>query len=270
MNTLRLDARGAEVGLLQQRLTRSGYPVDVTHVFDEQTEQAVIALQRAAGLVVDGVAGKNTNAFLATGMRDPKHITDADIERAADTLGVPTACVRAVCAVESRGSGFLPDGRPVILFERHVMFRQLVKHRDKGTASLYAASFPNIVSMSAGGYQGGAAEYVRLDLAARIDAAAAYESASWGAFQVMGFHWQRLGYSSVDAFVAAMETSEGAQFDAFVRFVAADAGLLAALKGRKWAAFAKGYNGPDYARNLYDAKLAQAYARFTADAKAAA
>ncbi|WP_175815551.1 N-acetylmuramidase domain-containing protein [Burkholderia diffusa] len=270
MNTLRLDARGAEVGLLQQRLTRAGYPVDVTHVFDEQTEQAVIALQRAAGLVVDGVAGKNTYAFLATGMRDPKHMTDADIARGADTLGVPIACVRAVCAVESRGSGFLSDGRPVILFERHVMYRRLVEHAGPGDAVHYSLLYPNVVNKLAGGYQGGAAEYVRLDMAARLDAAAAYESASWGAFQVMGFHWERLGYSSVDAFVAAMETSEGAHLDSFVRFVAADAGLLAALKGRKWAAFAKGYNGSDYARNLYDAKLAQAYARFAADEKATA
>jgi hypothetical protein len=29
-----------------------------------------------------------------------------------------------------------------------------------------------------------------------------------------------------------------------------------------WAAFAKGYNGPGYAKNAYDVKLAQAYAKF--------
>ncbi|MCQ0033125.1 N-acetylmuramidase domain-containing protein [Burkholderia glumae] len=88
-------------------------------------------------------------------------------------------------------------------------------------------------------------------------------------FQVMGYHWKRLGYASVDEFVARMETSEGDQLDGFVRFVAADSSLLSALKNRKWAAFAKGYNGPDYARNLYDAKLAQAYERY-AGTKAAA
>ena len=86
----------------------------------------------------------------------------------------------------------------------------------------------------------------------------------------MGYHWRRLGYSSIDDFVARMENSEADQLDAFVRYVAADAGLLSALKGRKWAALAKGYNGPDYARNLYDAKLAQAYLKYAEPTKAAA
>ncbi|WP_328515044.1 N-acetylmuramidase domain-containing protein [Ralstonia pseudosolanacearum] len=39
--------------------------------------------------------------------------------------------MRAVNEVESRGSGFLPDGRPVILFERHVMYRQLQGREEK-------------------------------------------------------------------------------------------------------------------------------------------
>ena len=29
----------------------------------------------------------------------------------------------------------------------------------------------------------------------------------------------------------------------------------------KWAQFAKAYNGPDYARNLYDTKLERAFQR---------
>ena len=53
-----------------------------------------------------------------------------------------------------------------------------------------------------------------------------------------------------------------AQLDAFVTFIASDATLHKALKARKWAEFAKLYNGPAYKENLYDAKLAQAYERF--------
>ncbi|TCW81006.1 peptidoglycan-binding protein [Burkholderia sp. SRS-46] len=269
MNTLRFNDRGAEVGLLQQRLVRAGYPIDVTHLYDEATERAVKAVQAAAGLVDDGIAGPNTYGVLSTGQRDPKHLTAADIARAADKLGVSPACVRAVNEVESQGSGFLTDGRPVILFERHVMYKRLVAAKRADEATSAAQRVPNVVNEKRGGYQGGAAEYVRLDTAARIDPAIAYESASWGAFQVMGYHWERLGYGSIDEFVSRMETSEGDQLDAFVRFVAADASLLSALKNRKWAAFAKGYNGPDYARNFYDVKLAQAYDRY-AGAKAAA
>lgn len=268
MKTHRLGDHGADVGLLQSRLKRAGYTLDITHVYDAATETAVKALQTKAGLVVDGIAGPKTLAALATGQRDPKHLADADLVRAAQTLDVPLACVRAVNEVESTGSGYLVDGRPRILFERHVFWRRL-QTRGIDPAPL-AAKYPSIVSQTYGGYQGGAAEYTRLASAELIDPAAAYESASWGAFQVMGYHWQRLGYSSIDDFVARMENSEGDQLDAFVRFVAADTALLSALKGKKWAAFAKGYNGVDYARNLYDAKLEQAYIKYAGTEKAAA
>ncbi|APD36796.1 N-acetylmuramidase domain-containing protein [Burkholderia pseudomallei] len=270
MNILRFNDHGAEVGLLQQRLVRAGYPVDVSHLYDETTERAVKALQAAAGLVDDGIAGPKTYAVLASGQRDPKHLTLADIIRAANTLGVSVACVRAVNEVESRGTGFLDDGRPKILFERHVMYQRLVVNLGKEAADAAAARWPGVVNPKRGGYQGGAAEYVRLDTAARIDAACAYESASWGAFQIMAYHWERLGYASVDDFVARMELSEAEHLDAFVRFVATDKKLLAALKGRKWAAFADGYNGPEYAINLYDVKLDRAYVKYAGAGKAAA
>ncbi|MFM0356147.1 N-acetylmuramidase family protein [Paraburkholderia nemoris] len=268
MLTHRFGDHGDDVGLLQRRLIRAGFSVEVTHLYDAATEAAVIALQKKTGLIDDGVAGPKTLAALATGRRDPKHLALADLVAAADTLGVPLACVRAVNEVESSGSGFLLDGRPAILFERHKFWKQL-QARGIDPAPI-AAKYPNILSQTAGGYLGKAAEYTRLASAELIDAGAAYESASWGAFQVMGYHWQRLGYSSIDDFVARMENSEADQLDAFVRYVAADAGLLSALKGRKWAAFAKGYNGADYARNLYDAKLAQAYLKYAGPTRAAA
>lgn len=261
--------RGDEVGRLQLRLTRAGYPVEVTHIFDEPTEKAVMALQRASNLVVDGVCGPKT--FIALmGSNQPKHLADADLVKAADTLGVSLAAVRAVNEVESRGQGFLPDGRPAILFERHVFWQRLQAHDIEPDQLPPGKVSANILSQTPGGYQGGTAEYVRLETAKQLNVAAAYESASWGAFQIMGYHWERLGYASVFDFVARMMESEAAHLDAFVRFIEKDATLLAALKGRKWAAFAKAYNGPAYTRNLYDAKLAAAYTRYAATEKAAA
>ena len=258
---------GDDVALLQRQLNRAGYTVDVSHVFDSETEAAVIALQRTAGLVVDGIAGPKTRAALI-GTRNAKHLADADLANAADQLGVPVATVRALNEVESRGLGMLTDGRPVILFERHVFWRQLVKH-DIDPAPLAPAS-PSILSQSRGGYQGGAAEYTRLAAAKLIHAGAALESASWGAFQVMGYHWDRLGYDSIDDFVARMNRSEGDQLDAFVRFILAEPVLHAALKARKWARVAELYNGPNYAANLYDRKLDQAYRKYAVVSKAAA
>ncbi|MNY29912.1 hypothetical protein D3C86_1639870 [compost metagenome] len=161
--------------------------------------------------------------------------------------------------VESRGSGFLPDGRPVILFERHVFWSRLKK---AGIDPAKVSAPASVLSTERGGYAGGASEYSRLAMACRIHEAAALEAASWGLFQIMGYHWQALGYSSVSDFVESQKTSEGEQLEALVRFLNANPALLSALRAQKWAAFAKGYNGSDYASNLYDVKLARAYDKF--------
>ncbi|MGF6978230.1 hypothetical protein QFZ94_006745 [Paraburkholderia sp. JPY465] len=260
MKAYRLGDCGYEVGLLQRCLMGCGYQLELTSVYDDATAATVKTVQAKVGLVIDGIAGPKTLAAIANGWRDPKHLRDADIEMAAERLAVPVACVRAVNEVESTGSGFLFDGRPKILFERHIFWQRL-DSRGIPPAPI-AATNPNICSQMRGGYRGGAAEYERLADAALVDARAAHESASWGAFQVMGYHWKRLGYSGIGEFVARMERSEADQLDAFVRFVAADASLLAALKGGNWAAFAKGYNGSNFTRNLYDARLTLAYRRY--------
>ena len=80
----------------------------------------------------------------------------------------------------------------------------------------------------------------------------------------MGFHWQSLGFESVQEMVAYMQASEGNQLDVFVRFVINNPNMHKALKAKKWAEFAKHYNGPAYKSNLYDVKLAQAYASHAA------
>jgi hypothetical protein len=211
-------------------------------------------------------AASTALAALASRRRRCSHLSDADLARGAEALAVPLACICAVIEVESRGCGFLRDARPVILFERHVFWQRLEAHGiDPGP---HAAQLPELVSRRPGGYEGGAAEHRRLARASRIDAAAACESASWGAFQVMGYHWERLGYPDIQAFVACMERDEAAHLDAFVRFVMTDRKLLAALQARDWADFARGYNGPEYARNRYDVKLERAYYEY-ANAEAA-
>jgi hypothetical protein len=42
------------------------------------------------------------------------------------------------------------------------------------------------------------------------------------------------------------------------------AGLIDEIQNKDWAGFAKKYNGPAYAQNQYDVKLASAYERFSA------
>lgn len=252
MLMIRRGDRGEQVRALQTAL---GIPAD--GVFGPDTEAAVRAFQRAAGLAPDGIAGAATLAALQEAPR--KRLSQDDIAGAARALDVDAAAVRAVVEIESRGVGFLADGRPVILFERHIMHRRLAAiGRDAGLLARY---LPDAINSAPGGYQGGASEHDRLYLARQIDPVSAVESASWGLFQIMGFHWRALGYASAFEFEARMARSEGEQLGAFVSFIRINTALHAALKRRDWAAFAAGYNGPAYARNQYDLKLAAAYAR---------
>ena len=168
---------------------------------------------------------------------------------AARSIGCDVAAVQAVIDVESRG-GFYQDTRPKILFERHV-FSERTRRR-------FDARYPDISSRTPGGYSGGPAEYGRLARAIALDRHAALESASWGAFQIMGYHYDTLGCSDVDMFCRRMCTSEDDQLQAFVGFVKANR-LDDELCRRDWTAFARGYNGAAYARNRYDVKLAAAY-----------
>lgn len=261
---------GEHVALLQRRLARLGYPVEETHIYDRVTENAVKALQAVAGLVVDGIAGPKTQAALS-GVTPAHFLKASDLVQAAQTLGVELAAVRAVNEVESRGHGMLPEtGKPVILFERHVFWKQLQAHGiDPAPA---AAKWPSIVSETPGGYRGGAAEYARLATACMIDRPAALESCSWGLFQIMGYWWKAMGYDSVEQFVECMGAGEAEQLVAFVNFLSLDEhkGMLAALKARKWSTFARLYNGKNYAANLYDTKLARAYDKYAEEDKVAA
>ena len=268
MTTLRHGDRSQAVRTLQKNLNNHGAKLDVDGSYGDDTEAAVRAYQLKVGLVADGVAGSKTQTSLAGG-DCAKLLRNNDLTAAAERLGVPLASIYAINEVESKGKGFLDNGKPVILFERHIMYRQLAKVRFEGDdgaelkrhADQLAAVNPALVNPKSGGYSGGTAEHQRLAMARLIDDTAALESASWGAFQIMGFHWQRLGYTSVQDFVAAMSAGESQQFDAFTRFIETDPVLHKALKARKWAEFAKLYNGPDYQRNLYDVKLQRAYER---------
>jgi len=84
--TLSLGASGAAVASLQQRLLALHYWVDTTDgVFDDSTQQAVFALQKAAGLGRDGVVGPATWAALDRGVEPrPRSMPGSVVEIALD------------------------------------------------------------------------------------------------------------------------------------------------------------------------------------------
>jgi hypothetical protein len=258
---------GINVTQLQRQLRQAGLAIVADGWFGQETEQAVIAFQHRAGLVADGIAGPKTLQALVTRDRNPRHLSEQDLEKAADRLAIPLAALKAINTVESNGAGFLPDGRPVILYERHIAHRLLSETGiEPAELDALVARYPNLINPARGGYAGGPAEWSRLASACQvIPYDIAYAACSWGQYQIMGYHWQRLGYASPEAFVGAMHTGERAHLDAFTRYIEADPALHKAIKAKKWPEVARLYNGPAYKANLYDIKLARAYDRYAAE-----
>jgi len=173
---------------------------------------------------------------------------------AIDRLGVKAPELWAVLAVETRGCGFLPDRRPLILFERHVFSRE-TKHLLDGEHS-------DVSNPKPGGYgNGGAHQYDRLNVAFGLNKEAALNSTSWGIGQVMGFNARNAGYEDVEAMVDAMTVSEDAQLLGMVGEIASNR-LDRSLRNHDWSTFARGYNGPKYAENSYDTRLAAANQKY--------
>jgi len=240
---------------VQQLLRGIGYTIGVDGSFGPQTETVVMQFQRDHKLIVDGQVGEKTLLTLRNAKPNTRFLQHSDLVWAAGVLQVPVAAVMAVNEVESRGSGFFSNNRPAILFERHIMRRRLIANGFDPTPHIREQ--PNLVNTAMGGYSGGVREYDRLDRAKKIHVASALESCSWGLFQVMGFHWDVLSYRSIDEYVELMQSSERYHLEAFGRFVEIDRRLLKALREGDWATFARWYNGPAYAKNQYDVKMAK-------------
>lgn len=260
MALLKKGARGPEVVALQRKLMSLGYKLNDDGIFGKDTELVVMAAQRRFKLKDDGIVGDKTWAFLNTSNVVLESLTEADYQWAADFLGDDVPSVKAVREVEAPMGGFLPDGRVTILYERHVMYRRLTANGLD--PDRFTASNPDIVNKKTGGYLGKAAEYKRLEAAKAIHDVSALESCSWGAYQIMGYHWKLLGFNSVYEFIDTMKASERGQLECFVKFIKANPVLLKAIRADDWVTFARNYNGANYSKNNYDVKLAAAFKKF--------
>lgn len=179
-------------------------------------------------------------------------------------LGCEPAALKAVEEVESGGrGGFLPSGRPQILFEGHQFYKRLKESQSEAFAKQIASRFPNICypKWDKKQYKGGEMEWERLIIARSIDPMIADMSASWGRFQIMGFNFKLAGCDSVTEMVHIMSVSAEKQFELFANFLKSS-GCLPSLQKKQWATFARKYNGAGYAQNKYDTKLANAYAKY--------
>jgi len=203
-------------------------------------------------VVVDGKPGPVTRAAIISAFTNvcAESVTDSQVAAYALRLGCTPKQVRAVATVESGRTAYDSQGRPKMLFERH-LFHRLTE----GKWSI--ASFSNPDN---GGYKEDSWE--KLTQAACKDADAAFAAASWGRFQVLGTHWRALNYVSPIDLAYSTVTGEAAHYELLVRFIEAN-GLKTAIKAlsadpETCRAFAKAYNGPAYRDFDYHEKLARA------------
>ena len=181
-------------------------------------------------------------------------LSEQGFARALEILNVGAPEAWTVLSVETSGFGFLPDRRPLILFERHIFSTE--------TGGAFDVSHPDISAPRPGGYASGVVEYDRLQAALALDRRAALHNASWGIGQVLGLNAKVAGFDAVETMVDLMSHSEDAQLTGTANFVRSR-GLHLALRNHDWARFARGYNGPGFGRNHYDTRLASAYQKFS-------
>ncbi|AKG14212.1 N-acetylmuramidase family protein [Moraxella bovoculi] len=206
-----------------------------------------------------------------------KKLTNEQIREIAAAHGFEYGVVKAIYQVESRGSGFLANGQPKILFERHIFRRELQKLGYITLSNEMSKIDPLLCHprpTQRGGYGSESVQHQRLQnaqkllLRARPDAdenlkaqvrECALKACSWGLGQIMGFNHKLAGFDNLQDFINAMYDSEKAQLQAMINFLKS-AGLTGAMKRKDWHAIARAYNGVAYAKFDYHNKLARAYA----------
>jgi len=186
-----------------------------------------------------------------------KRLDDIDLPKLGARIGVGEDEIHAVLDVESRGTGFDKQGRPLILFEPHIFWRELGPGPKRQEAQRAGLAYPNW-----GMRPYPKDSYPRLIEAMKIDETAALKSASWGLGQVLGSNYRAAGFDTVQDMVEAFCHDEEHHLSAMVGFIKTNR-LDDELRRHDWAGFARGYNGPGYAKHDYHGRLARAYARWS-------
>ena len=186
-----------------------------------------------------------------------EELTDKDFEKVAKELDVEVAAMKAVVVIEAGKAmkGFCAPGVPIVNFDR-VMYNKY-KSKAKNKAGDKNQKVPK-------GLTGHALkEWTELVDARKQNYEGANMGTFWGMFQIGGFNYKLCGCQSVDEFVKRMAYSELEQLQLFALFIT-NTGMLDSLRQKNWAAFARKYNGPSYAKRGYHTKMAKAYARYSA------
>jgi hypothetical protein len=189
-------------------------------------------------------------------------LTEDQYEQAAIKLGngVTIKHMKASKRVEAPRGAFDDQGRPTILYERHVFSRNT---HPKGRFNVSHPELSALKGYGPGGYGAFNAQYIKLEHAYALEPEAAFEACSWGAFQVLGENATALGYESARAMAIELAQDEAAHLDSYVRFVKVNglAGKLGDCRAGdpdSCIPFVEGYNGHNFRQFAYHIKFAEA------------
>jgi len=184
-----------------------------------------------------------------------KRLDDIDLPRIGSEIGLGEDELHAFMEVEAAGAGFDSQKRPKMLFEPHVFYRNLSgKKRD-------AAIKQGLAYAKWGEKPYPKDSYPRFVKAMAIDETAALKASSWGLTQILGENCEGAGYSTPQAMVLAFMDDEETHLEATVSLLK-HMGIADDLKAHNWAVVARVWNGPGYAKNKYDTKMAAAFAKW--------
>ncbi|BCF91775.1 N-acetylmuramidase family protein [Paraburkholderia largidicola] len=254
---------------------------------DEQTDKkkAKITIEHHYKVVDTGKPTTIAFNVLGSRLNYPKttEISKSKFEAVARELKIEVAALKAVAATESSGAPFCNNGLPKIRYERHYFFRAIQdkshwEDRDISNFPNLFPQYPDLCFPKMGGYSIGKSkgedggwghedgdvmyQYERLARAANLNLPASLMACSWGAFQVMGFFYYRMGYSTPMELAGKAMIGVDEQFDIFVAYMTkVSAGALDALQKRDWDKFARAYNGGGYPP-AYPAQMEKYYNEF--------
>lgn len=176
----------------------------------------------------------------------------SQVRELAKVNRLPFEVLMAIIEVETPGSGFDPKtGKILIQFEPS-WFR---KHEPFAPTGAWSVNKVDVQSK----------EWIAFNDAFKIDPESAMKSTSIGLPQIMGFHFERLGYKSVGEMYDDFKKGEYQQLLALVRFILTDVELTKAVREKDYHMIAYIYNGSMYremakkwGREPYDISLRKA------------
>lgn len=173
-------------------------------------------------------------------------ITPITLQEVANKHQVSRACLETIQYMESKNVSRY-KGRVKILWERHVFWRLNVE----AGVDMEKVALANLHLCGEGGiinskpftkYGSHDAQYAKMKQAHALFPQAALESASYGKNQIMGYHWKRFGFSSIEAFVEAISQEQYAN-NFLDYWLASSPSAVTALQQQNFRKFCRRYVG---------------------------